>query len=103
MGKQNKDEIAFQSLLKALNDLAKGQREIVDILRQQIPHSDRPQDNKSSNGGSNASERIGTSRSIPTTNPQSHPRIYSGLPRSTMPKFLPTSIVGRVGQDVIYQ
>lgn len=62
MAGTEKDEAAFQSLLKALSDLTKGQKEVVEEIRWQNR-------NKGYMGESSTGEGIETSQNIAITKP----------------------------------
>jgi hypothetical protein len=89
------DKTTFNSLISALNDLAKGQKEMLAAINMLADKPGESQNNLSNNGegGSHDGGRVHA-----RTTMQSHPHLYSGSTRPTLPQFLDNTTTGIVVQ-----
>jgi hypothetical protein len=87
----DKDEHDFNSLLSALNDLARGQKAMMDLMGQMAVNTMGSQDKKNHNGERNSTNGEGIHS---RTTMQSHPHLYTRTPRPTMPQFLDNDASG---------
>ena len=78
----DKDEHAFNSLFSALNDLARGQKAMMDLMGQMAVNTMGSQDKKNHNGERNSMNGKGIHS---RTTMQSHPHLYTRTSRPTMP------------------
>ena len=91
------EEVAFNNFINALNDLAKGQKEIMEfmgrIAKKGLGNHNEHQTswNNNAEGGSNSGNEIHS-----CTNMQSHPHLYSRTSRPTLPQFLHNQAAGQV-------
>jgi hypothetical protein len=75
----------FNSILSALNDLARGQKEMMDLMGKMAVNTMGSQDKKNNNGERNYTNEEGIHSH---TTMQSHPHLYTRTPRPTMSQFL---------------
>lgn len=74
----DREEISFNNLISALNDLVKGQKEIMEFIgrlaKKRLCNQNKHQNKQNNNGegGSNCGNKIHS-----LTNMQSHPHLYS--------------------------
>lgn len=89
------DKTAFNSLISALNELAKGQKEMLAAINRLADKPGESQNNLSNNGegGSHDGGRVHA-----WTTMQSHPHLYSGSTRPTLPQFLDGTSTGMAVQ-----
>jgi hypothetical protein len=97
------DDARINSLFNILNDLAKGQKVMMDRIGQLAKYSlEGPtKKNQNGDGGSNNGDGI-----YSCTTMQSHPHLYTKSPRPIMPQFLGNDVVGpliQVAQDELYR
>jgi hypothetical protein len=99
MGEEGDPRIG--SLFQIMNDLAKGQKLMMDLLGQLAVNTIEGPSKQNQNGekGSNNGEG-----SHSCTTMQSHPHLYTKTPRPTMPQFLSGEVAseGPVDQDDSY-
>ena len=79
---RSKGEAAFGNIFKALNDLAKGQKGMLERLKQQNR-------NESIHQESLVGETSGVSQQCDHPLPATHPPAFNRPTRITMPTFLP--------------
>jgi hypothetical protein len=81
----------INNLFNILNDLAKGQKFMMDLVGQLAKHSlEGPmKKNQNGDGGSNNGEGIHSCTTI-----ESHPHLYTKSPRPIMPQFWGNEVVG---------
>jgi len=99
---QNKENQEFNSLLSVLNNLAKGQKVMVELVGKltnkegstEIQMGEQHKKDPINGEGSNSGEA-----SCACTIVQSHPHIYSRASRPTMPQFLNETTIGHQEQD----
>ena len=89
------EKTTFNSLISALNDLAKGQKEMLAAINRLADKPGESQNNLSNNGegGSHDGGRVHA-----RTTMQSHPHLYSGSTRPTLPQFLDGTTAGMAVQ-----
>jgi hypothetical protein len=92
----DKYEKDFNSLLSALNDLAKGQKAVMDLMGQMEVNTMGSQDKKNHNGERNSTNEEGI-HSLTTM--QRHPHLYTRTPRPTMPQFLDNDASWRIEKN----
>ena len=83
MGDQDNPE--YNSVVNILNDLAKGQKMMLDLMGQLASHSLEGLQKKELHNGEGSNNGEG---SHARTTMHSHPHLYSGSQRPTMPQFL---------------
>ena len=93
MGDQENHE--FNSLVNILNDLAKGQKTMMELMGQLASHSLEGSHKKETSNDEGSHNGEG---SHARTTMQSHPHLYSGSQRPTMPQFLDGVVTGQVVQ-----
>jgi hypothetical protein len=97
------DDTRINSLFNILNDLAKGQKAMMDLMGQLAKNllEGQTKQNHNGDGGSNNGEG-----SHSCTTLQSHPHLYTKSPRPTMPQFLWNEVASplmQVDQDEPYR
>jgi hypothetical protein len=92
---EDQDKAAFNNLISALSDLARGQKEVLAAINRLADKPGVSQNNLSNNveGGSNNGNG-----SHARTTMQSHPHLHSRTPRPTIPQFLDSPTIGKVVQ-----
>lgn len=93
MGDQ--DNAAFNSLIRALNDLAKGQKEMLAAINRLADKPGESPNNLSNNGKGGSNNGNGTHAH---TSMQSHPHLYSRTSRPSIPLFLDSPTAGPLVQ-----
>ena len=96
MGEEGDTQIGI--LFPMMNDLAKGQKLMMDLLGQLAIHTIEGPSKQNQNGEKGSNNGEGShSRTIM----QSHPHLYTKTPRPTMPQFLSGEVVpkGPTEQD----
>ena len=91
----DKDEQDFSSLLSTLNDLAQGQKAMMDLMGKMAVNTMWSQDKKNHNGERNSTNGEGIHS---RTTMQSHPHLNTNTPRPIMPQFLDNDASGRMEQ-----
>jgi hypothetical protein len=85
------DDTRINSLFNILNDLAKGQKAMVDLMGKFAKNSleSTTKQNHNGDGGSNNGEGKNS-----CTTMQSHLHLYTKSPKPTMPQFLENEVAG---------
>jgi hypothetical protein len=96
-------DVRIKNMFNILNDLAKGQKFMMDLVGQLAKNSlEGPmKKNQNGDGGSNNGEGIHSCTTI-----ESHPHFYTKSPRPTLPQFLGNDAIGplmQVDQDEPYR
>ena len=93
---EDDDKIAFNRLISALNDLAKGQKEVLSAINRLVDKPGKNQNNRSSYGivGSTS----GNGSHVDTTM-QSHSHLPSTSSRPMMQPFLDSPTTGQIVQE----
>lgn len=88
---EGQDKVTFKSFLNAFNDLVKGQKEVLTTINKLSDKSGSNQNlmNNDGKGGSNSGKEMHS-----RTTMKSHPHIYNGSTRPTLPQFLNNTTVG---------
>jgi hypothetical protein len=85
------DDARINSLFNILNDLAKGQKAMIDLIGKFVKNmlEGTKKQNQNGDGGSNNGEVIHS-----RTTMQSHHHLYTKSPRPIMPQFWGNEVVG---------
>ena len=92
--REEEDRMTFQSLDSTLNDLAKGQKEVLHAINRLILNPEQGQNSLPISTGDRGSAN--TSRKHVYTHIKNTPNIYTKPSIPTMPHFLENAIVGPI-------